>query len=90
MSEDGSSPNADASGENLNLSSDWFLDDKPIDDAEIALLRSLARLTLGQIQEFYDPPAPPESIARWIELEASPGQIRGLLLAVLKRWNELR
>ena len=65
----------------------WFMEDKPLEDAEIELLRSLARLTLGDIQEFYDPPTLPESIEDWLG-QASLGEVRGLLIAVLRRWHE--
>ena len=66
-------------------SNPWFLEDKPLDDPEIELLRCLARLTLGEIQEFHDPPPPPESIQNWLN-QASLGEVRGLLIAVLRRW----
>ena len=33
-------------------SNQWFLEDKPLEDTEIELLRSLARLTLGVDLEF--------------------------------------
>jgi hypothetical protein len=52
-------------------------------------LRTLVVLSVGEWWELADNEWPPEQICRWLD-EADPRQLRGLLLATLERWHELR
>jgi hypothetical protein len=52
-------------------------------------LRTLIVLSVGEWWELGDNEWPPEKICRWLD-KADLQQLRGLLLATLERWHELR
>ena len=51
-------------------------------------LRTLIVLSVGEWWELGDQEEPPEGFSRWVE-RADLRQLRGILLAVLARWQEL-
>ncbi|MEX0611267.1 MAG: hypothetical protein WD738_00105 [Pirellulales bacterium] len=52
-------------------------------------LRTLVVLSVGEWWELGDHEWPPSQICRWLE-KADPRQLRGILLATLERWHEVR
>jgi hypothetical protein len=52
-------------------------------------LRTLVVLSVGEWWELGDHEWPPDQICRWLD-KADLRQLRGLLLATLDRWHELR
>jgi len=59
------------------------------EEIEIQLVRSLLRLTEGNPSEFADLAPHPRSITKWLH-RADIRQVRGLLIATLRRWHQWR
>jgi hypothetical protein len=52
-------------------------------------LRTLVVLSVGEWWELGDHEWPPERICRWLD-QADLRQLRGILLATLERWHDVR
>ncbi len=60
-----------------------------IDDPDVAVLRSLSMLTVGRPTDFCDHRLPPSDILSWLR-RAKMQDVKGTLVAALRRWHELR
>lgn len=58
-------------------------------DLDLAVVQSLRMLTEGDDRGFGDVSHPPQEVANWLS-DAPPAKVRGLLLASLQRWHEIR
>ncbi|MCG8451038.1 MAG: hypothetical protein MI725_15830 [Pirellulales bacterium] len=59
------------------------------ENLDAAVVQSLALLTVGDVGGFGKVSRPPTEVQNWLS-KAPPAEVRGLLLASLGRWHELR